>query len=844
MHGQRSGADLPAHRTDPTARISLFPGPCPTTVWSRITLLVLLVLLGGADAQAAEAEPIAPSADTGTLPTEVLMDHARSEIAAGRPDAARRALRLVLAREPGDAAALQALATLDGVVVEPPAGDVAGTVELARQARLADARRLIARSEDESASGKPELALATLERADAALGRGVTDPEVEDLRRRIHERAGALRQGLDIAHGARLDQARVTAMATAEQTSAAAQWQARSLFRERIHRIEALERRQLLQSALKDCRALVRDHPESAQANALFQRLLAASHDQRDLDLEERHHELHQEILEQLQRSMIPTGFDGRPIFPEDWQDRHPGSDTILSQPQTVDPADEALRERLLRRISLQGEQVDAVQLLRELSSQHGLNVVIAPEVIAAGQLVSLSLADLTVEHALSWICRMIDTRWNLGNGGIFIGSESTEGPVTALYDLGEVLFQVRDQVPGARLQLGIVGNTEGTGVVAGPGGVFAAPVDEELPAIAPEDLVDQLTQAISPATWTRPDCGISIRHHSLLITAPPSVHVLVREYMRASMQRARLLVAIDARWITIADFFLEEIGVSWSTSGSLLSLPGPAANTSGLRRTTSDFDFQGELVNNLPAGALTPNPAILGTGLNLSGVLLDSLQLSAVLTAVERNRRAHTLAGGEVITFSGVRTHCFFGSMMAYLGGYDVAPGADGGLGATLTPTVSVLTLGTLVDVKPFISSDRKYVTMEFGSTLASLQNLFTESVQVIRSIPVGFDPDGNNGQGEPIVQNQVQNFGLELPNVEYTELRTNIMIPDGGTLLVGGWGRYIEQSMSTKIPFLGHLPFVGRLFGQRGRLSDRHKLTLLVTVNIVDYSELEALQ
>ena len=120
-------------------------------------------------------------------------------------------------------------------------------------------------------------------------------------------------------------------------------------------------------------------------------------------------------------------------------------------------------------------------------------------------------------------------------------------------------------------------------------------------------------------------------------------------------------------------------------------------------------------------------------------------------------------------------------------------------------------------------------------------LEGFTAETIQAIRTYPVGFDPGGNNGQGQPIVQNAVQSFYIELPRVTYTELRTYVMIPDGGTMLVGGWGRYIEQSASTKIPFLGHIPFLGRLFGQRGRFSDRHKISLLVGVNIIDYTELE---
>ncbi len=69
-----------------------------------------------------------------------------------------------------------------------------------------------------------------------------------------------------------------------------------------------------------------------------------------------------------------------------------------------------------------------------------------------------------------------------------------------------------------------------------------------------------------------------------------------------------------------------------------------------------------------------------------------------------------------------------------------------------------------------------------------------------------------------------------------------TTVMVPDKGTLLVGGFGRHIDESGSSKLPFLGHIPYLGRLFGRRGRYSDRSQLYLLVTVNIITYDEAEA--
>lgn len=769
---------------------------------------------------------------TQALPPAVVLELVRIDIANGRFDLARERLNLLLQRQPGHEEAQQALAEL-GVAKQSPTHHQAGPDdELVREQRLADGRRLLARAEEALQHGDSQQAVVLFERAEAAVGQGGLDPAVIILRQQIAERCEQVRRQIAAAHSTD----RTPTRQNAETITARYVAQDGLRLQERIRRIEVLERRELLQLAVGECRALLRDHPDSPAVRALFRRLLDASHAQRELDLEERHREIHQELQEQLARSLIPHSFGTGPLFPSDWRDRHPPSASPLSQPQQLAAADEMIRERLLDRVTVRIDQQDAVQVLMSLGARSGLNLIIDPTVVNAGQLVSLQANDITLEHALSWICRLIGTQWSQGNGGIYIGVQAIEVPVTALYEISDIIFQPRDQVP--RWRLGIVANDPGA---ATPGTLLAPTGDEDAPpAVAPEDLIDEITQAISPPTWTREDCNIAVWGTSLLVTAPPRIHVLIREFIRAHQQRSRMMVAIDARWVTIADSYLEEIGVQWSTSGSLLALPGPG--TAGFRRTTSHFAHDGELINNLPTTALAANPTTAGSGLNLSGVLLDAVQLSAVLTAVERNRRVNVVEGSEIVTFNGVRAHSFFGRFISYLGGYDVGAGAGDGLGATLTPSVSILRLGALLEVKPFVSSDRKYVTMEFGSTLAVLEGFNAETLQAIRTYPVGFDPNGNGqGQPAPITQSVTQSFDIELPRVTYTELRTYVMIPDGGTMLVGGWGRYIDQSMSAKIPFLGHIPFLGRLFGQRGRYSDRHKLSLLVGVNIIDYAELE---
>jgi hypothetical protein len=220
----------------------------------------------------------------------------------------------------------------------------------------------------------------------------------------------------------------------------------------------------------------------------------------------------------------------------------------------------------------------------------------------------------------------------------------------------------------------------------------------------------------------------------------------------------------------------------------------------------TSDFDHSGTLTNNLPNTAVIANPATAAAGLNLQATLVNAVQASAILSAVERNQKGTILESPTLVTLNGVRANTFMGIQHAYIGDYGTAPPA-GTLDGTLDPEISILNLGASLDIKPYISADGKYVTMEFRPAIASLEQVIIENISVPRFYPTGFIPGGAGGID--IITGQIITLGfpLELPNVLVREVSTNITIPDGGTLLVSGLGRLTEQQTSSHIPFLGHI-------------------------------------
>lgn len=641
----------------------------------------------------------------------------------------------------------------------------------------------------------------------------------------------------EFKYGEHRDQMREDALRDAHTLAKRRQIQQLALFQERMRRIVDLDQRGMPEMALAAARALTRDYPSSDAARAKHAELLNNAHEARRLDIAERNAEVLQEIQERIGSSLIPTvGLAG--LYPDDWDERHTLLYTL--DQKTIDTAIDGMNEALLQRTSFDVVDQDSIDLLKALAIRHHLNLVISPEATNAHKNVTLRCHEISLNSAIGWICRTIGMAWSQEDGAVYIGAMTQDKPVISLYDVSEIVFQVRDQVPRWELGITDAGNTPRTGspiIVPGAAG------DESNPnAIAPEDLLDLITAGLSPETWRRDDCSVQVRNQSLIVTAPPSVHNLVQQFLRAQMTRARLMVRLEGKWLIISDSFLEEIGVQWSTTNSILDLPG--ASTAGFRRTTSQFDHSGELLNNLPAAHTAPFPSTNGAGMTLSGILLRSLQLSATLTAIERNRKITLLDSTELYTFNAVRAYAFQGTTYTYPSGLEPSTQTQGGLIRAPSPAFSTILLGNQLDIRPIVSSDRKYVQVEIGATRATLVGGTSEDLTVQSTFPVGFDPGGNNGQGAPILGTATSTSLIDLPIINLNRIQTYVLVPDGGTILVGGMGEYVEQSMSTKVPALGHIPFIGRLFGQRGRYSDRMKLSFLMTVNIIPYDEWEQRQ
>src|SRR4029453_3343897 len=176
-----------------------------------------------------------------------------------------------------------------------------------------------------------------------------------------------------------------------------------------------------------------------------------------------------------------------------------------------------------------------------------------------------------------------------------------------------------------------------------------------------------------------------------------------------------------------------------------------------------------------------------------------------------------------RVTLFNGQRAYVLVATTRAYVS--DLQPSV-GSSAVAFDPTISTVQSGVILDVAATVSADRKYVTLTLRPQLATLLQLaeFTFQVGAPATDTGGLFPSTGTPTG--IIQQ---------PEIQITEVRTTVSVPDGGTLLLGGQTLSAEIEREMGVPVLSKIPFLKRLFTNRSTAKDDQVLLILVKPTII---------
>jgi type IV pilus assembly protein PilQ len=69
----------------------------------------------------------------------------------------------------------------------------------------------------------------------------------------------------------------------------------------------------------------------------------------------------------------------------------------------------------------------------------------------------------------------------------------------------------------------------------------------------------------------------------------------------------------------------------------------------------------------------------------------------------------------------------------------------------------------------------------------------------------------------------------------IDTKHVKTQVLVENGGTVVLGGIFQQIEREQASKVPLLGDIPVVGNLFKSTGRTNDKTELLIFITPKIV---------
>ena len=134
----------------------------------------------------------------------------------------------------------------------------------------------------------------------------------------------------------------------------------------------------------------------------------------------------------------------------------------------------------------------------------------------------------------------------------------------------------------------------------------------------------------------------------------------------------------------------------------------------------------------------------------------------------------------------------------------------------AAITPVTTPVPLGPTLDVVPYVSADGYTVQMTLIPTITEF---------------LGYD---NPGQFQSVVGNIAA--PVPLPRFRVRELVSTAIVWDGQTIVMGGLISETVTKIKDRVPVLGDLPLVGRLFRSEGKSSIKKNLVIFVTPTIID--------
>jgi type IV pilus assembly protein PilQ len=261
--------------------------------------------------------------------------------------------------------------------------------------------------------------------------------------------------------------------------------------------------------------------------------------------------------------------------------------------------------------------------------------------------------------------------------------------------------------------------------------------------------------------------------------------------------------VLIEARIVEASDTFTKNLGVklggsfvggignhnaaiSATQSGNRSAYPGSPLGGGGTGTVATNVSQLGTQFINLPAGAI--NGSDVGSlAISLFGSNANRF-LSLELSALEADGTGKIISSPRVVTA-------------------DKAP--------------AIIEQGVELPYQVATSSGATSIVFRKANLKLDVVPQITPDGNVVLDVDVTKDSVGQETRAGFAIDNK--------------HVKTQVMVENGGTVVLGGIYQQVERNSTAKVPLLGDLPVLGYLFKTNSRTNDKTELLVFITPKIV---------
>lgn len=502
--------------------------------------------------------------------------------------------------------------------------------------------------------------------------------------------------------------------------------------------------------------------------------------------------------------------------------------------------------------------------------ARKGVNIILKSGDTPITTTISIDLTDVPMSEALRYITELAGMKFKVDSYAVL---------VVPISETSTEMYQRIFRVGPDFLSMG--GDAGGAAPAAAPADPFAAaPAGGGSALITRKTALDILKeQGITfgdgaTAVFNKTTSQLIVRNTQPMLD-------LVETFVDSMVGNLPKQIYITTKFVEVSQKNTDELGFDWLLgafnvpgSDGVFASGGTTGNSSAGPLNPGDFPSSYPGANSVPIGQ---NPISRGMRFGTDAISADSIdglistsaavssvspgiaaitgvftdpQFQVVIRALNQKKGVDLMSAPSVTTKSGQRATVEVVREFLYPTEFDPPEipqqfgsigqtTLGGGLGGTqsgsfpVTPTTpttfEMRPVGVRMEVDPVLGADGYTIDLNLAPEVTEFEGFINYGSPI--------QTTSTNALGNPVANVLTPNI-INQPVFSSRKVTTAVTIWDGQTVAMGGLIREDVQNVEDKVPVLGDIPIVGRLFKTKAEDHFKRNLMIFVTASVIDPS------